>query len=71
VQGWWKDTGTPEDILEANRLILDELKPEIKGKIENNSPTTRLYDSGRQSHRKIARKFHVKLINGKRSQKWS
>lgn len=43
VQGWWKDTGTPEDILEANRLILDELKPQTKGKIENNSPTTRLY----------------------------
>ena len=37
VQGWWKDTGTPEDILEANRLVLDELKPEIKGKIENDS----------------------------------
>ena len=35
VQGWWKDTGTPEDILEANRLVLDELKTEIKGKIEN------------------------------------
>jgi len=35
VQGWWKDTGTPEDILEANRLVLDELKPKIKGKIEN------------------------------------
>lgn len=35
VQGWWKDTGTSENILEANRLILDELKPEIKGKIEN------------------------------------
>jgi len=35
VQGWWKDTGTPEDILEANRLVLDELKPEINGKIEN------------------------------------
>jgi glucose-1-phosphate thymidylyltransferase len=35
VQGWWKDTGTPEDILEANRLVLDALKPEIKGKIEN------------------------------------
>jgi len=37
VQGWWKDTGTPEDILEANRLVLDELKPEIKGKVENDS----------------------------------
>ena len=35
VKGWWKDTGTPEDVLEANRLILDELKPEIKGKIED------------------------------------
>jgi glucose-1-phosphate thymidylyltransferase len=34
VTGWWKDTGIPEDILEANRLILDELKPEIKGTVE-------------------------------------
>jgi glucose-1-phosphate thymidylyltransferase len=37
VQGWWKDTGTSEDILEANRLVLDELKPETEGKIENHS----------------------------------
>lgn len=35
VQNWWKDTGTPEDILEANRLVLDEVRQEVRGKIEN------------------------------------
>ncbi|MFA4640557.1 glucose-1-phosphate thymidylyltransferase [Pyrococcus kukulkanii] len=30
VTGWWKDTGKPEDLLEANRLVLDEIEREIK-----------------------------------------
>jgi glucose-1-phosphate thymidylyltransferase len=36
VQGWWKDTGTPEDILEANRLVLDDKleDPVIEGSVE-------------------------------------
>lgn len=34
VRGWWKDTGRPEDILEVNRLILDDLTPEIKEEVE-------------------------------------
>jgi glucose-1-phosphate thymidylyltransferase len=35
VEGWWKDTGTYEDILDANRLVLEELKPGINGKLED------------------------------------
>lgn len=34
IEGWWKDTGTPEDILESNRLVLDELKHEVRGIVE-------------------------------------
>lgn len=34
VKGWWKDTGKPEDVLDANHLILDVLEPQIDGEIE-------------------------------------
>lgn len=36
VDGWWKDTGKPEDVLDANQLILETLKTDVKGIIEEN-----------------------------------
>src|SRR6478672_8540759 len=33
VQGWWKDTGRLEDMLEANRLILDRLDHRVDGEL--------------------------------------
>lgn len=35
VSGWWKDTGKPEDILDANRLVLDKLVNSIEGEISD------------------------------------
>ncbi|MEW6407330.1 MAG: glucose-1-phosphate thymidylyltransferase [Patescibacteria group bacterium] len=37
VSGWWKDTGKPNDLLEANQLILHEIKKDIKGKVEKSA----------------------------------
>ncbi|MGB9790829.1 MAG: glucose-1-phosphate thymidylyltransferase [Thermotoga caldifontis] len=35
IQGWWKDTGKPEDLLEANRRILDTIEDgQCAGKID-------------------------------------
>jgi glucose-1-phosphate thymidylyltransferase len=37
VTGWWKDTGRLEDMLEANRLILDVLEPRLDGEMEEST----------------------------------
>jgi glucose-1-phosphate thymidylyltransferase len=37
VSGWWKDLGTPQDILDANTLILENLDTEIYGVVESTS----------------------------------
>jgi len=34
VTGWWKDTGKLEDILEANRMILETLDGEVRGSVD-------------------------------------
>lgn len=37
ITGWWKDTGKPEDLLEANHLLLNEMREEfvIESEIKN------------------------------------
>lgn len=33
LEGWWKDTGKPEDILDANRLILSRSRRRVDGDV--------------------------------------
>jgi glucose-1-phosphate thymidylyltransferase len=37
VKGWWKDTGQLADMLEANRLVLEEIEPRLEGKVDEGS----------------------------------
>jgi glucose-1-phosphate thymidylyltransferase len=37
VDGWWKDTGKLEDMLEANRLILDTITRRVEGTLDAES----------------------------------
>lgn len=34
IDGWWKDTGKPEDVLEANRMMLETIASTIKGSVD-------------------------------------
>jgi glucose-1-phosphate thymidylyltransferase len=53
VRGWWKDTGKPEDLLDANRLVLAQLARDIRGELDGSEvsgevviePTARLVRS--------------------------
>jgi glucose-1-phosphate thymidylyltransferase len=37
VRGWWKDTGQLADMLEANRLVLEELVTRVEGEVDEGS----------------------------------
>jgi glucose-1-phosphate thymidylyltransferase len=37
IDGWWKDTGKLEDMLEANRMILEDLEHKCLGEVDDKS----------------------------------
>src|SRR5262249_7528629 len=37
VKGWWKDTGKLEDMLEANRLVLEDIERRVDGELDESS----------------------------------
>jgi glucose-1-phosphate thymidylyltransferase len=37
VSGWWKDTGQLADMLEANRLVLEEIETRVEGDVDEAS----------------------------------
>ncbi|MEA2645287.1 MAG: glucose-phosphate thymidylyltransferase [Chloroflexota bacterium] len=37
VTGWWKDTGKLEDMLEANRIVLEDAEPRNEGSVDADS----------------------------------
>jgi glucose-1-phosphate thymidylyltransferase len=37
VEGVWKDVGTPDDVIETNKIMLDELEPNIKNDITSDA----------------------------------
>ncbi len=54
ITGWWKDTGKPSDLLEANRLVLDNIDDSRDGIITNTEVSGNL-QTGK----------NVKIINSK------
>ena len=61
VQGWWKDTGRLEDMLEANRLILDTIEQRIDGELIDSQV------EGRVDRRGRARGSSARRCAGRRS----
>ena len=58
VQGWWKDTGRPEDLLEANQLVLQDLQSLNEGAIEEGAILTGIVRIGK--HTKINKRTTIR-----------
>ena len=47
VRGWWKDTGRLDDMLEANRLILETIERRVRGRARSTRRSTAAWWSSR------------------------
>jgi glucose-1-phosphate thymidylyltransferase len=56
VRGWWKDTGRLDDMLEANRLILDNMLESVEGELIDSQVDGRVViEAGARLERTIVR----------------
>ena len=56
VRGWWKDTGRLEDILEANRLILEDIEARVDGELVESQVEGRVVvEAGARLERTVVR----------------
>ena len=65
VTGWWKDTGTPEDILNANMQVLKKMKPYFYGKKEDGVSVQNSLMLGEGSLIKTGSRINGPVIIGK------
>src|SRR5688500_5322443 len=57
VKGWWKDTGRLEDMLEANRLVLDTIEPRTDGEmVESHTHGRVIVEEGAHLERSTVRR---------------
>jgi glucose-1-phosphate thymidylyltransferase len=56
VRGWWKDTGRLDDMLEANRLVLDTIDPRADGEmVESTTHGRVIIEPGARLERSVVR----------------
>ena len=56
VRGWWKDTGRLEDMLAANRLVLETIEGRVEGELDDSQVDGRVViEAGAQLQRTTVR----------------
>ena len=63
VTGWWKDTGRPSDLLEANRVMLSVRTPSIEGDVDGASRVDGVVRVGRGA-KVIRSELHGPVVIG-------